>query len=60
MYFVEYQLDGYDTAKHYAKVFTSGNANWRELQQIFDPRYRYSHLVFYRIDGEAIKYKQGD
>lgn len=55
-YLVEYQRE-YDNDKHYEIIKGPINMTWRELQNKFDPKYRYNNLKFFFLGGE-IKLKE--
>lgn len=54
VYFVQYKLDHDRHTKYYYKFEAPDNLSWRELQEYFDPDYRYNSLEFYRA-GEPIE-----
>jgi hypothetical protein len=57
-YIAQYNEDYSSTLRH--KVIEGPSyATWRELQQLFDPRYLYNNIIFFKVQ-EELKYKQGD
>ena len=51
-YIVQYQHER-DNQKHYQILEFSASKTWRELQNHFDPRYRYDNLKFYSLGSEV-------
>lgn len=59
-YLVSYKHDGRGNRPICYHVFDApAGASWRELQQIFDPRYHYNYLKFYSL-GTEIKLQPGE
>jgi hypothetical protein len=50
-YVVSYETD-YNTTVYYQVFECHVNATWRELQQKFDPKYRFNFLKFYCLGSE--------
>ena len=57
-YIVEFEYER-DSTKRYQIIKAHPNATFRELQQKFDPNYRYNCLKFNYLGGE-IKLKEGE
>lgn len=52
-YLVTYTRE-HSYSEEYAMIYTKPNATWRELQEIFDPKYFYSNLRFFPLGKEII------
>ena len=52
-YLVQYTED-YSSTLRYSTVEAPMGSNWRDLQEIFDPRYFYNNLKFYPVGNEVV------
>jgi len=57
-YIAQYTED-YSSTVRYSLLEAHSNATWRELQQLFDRKFFYNNLVFFKVQ-EELKFKQGD
>lgn len=52
-YLMEFEFErDYSHTKQYKIVSAETNLTWRQLQELFDPNYRYNYLKFYYLGGE--------
>lgn len=52
-YLMEFEFErDYTRQKQYRIVTAEINLTWRQLQELFDPTYRYNYLKFFYLGGE--------